>query len=102
MDTLPRELLEGILQQCVAQGHKGSVLSLRLVCRVFNQIIKPIACRTINLDFSRLSRRSNAKRIDFDALQTIGYQCKGIYIDLMVIRDDSAESPSPLVLVRIG
>ncbi|KAH6898918.1 hypothetical protein B0T10DRAFT_123471 [Thelonectria olida] len=88
MDRLPRELVEEILQQCVAQGHKNTVLSLRLVCRVFNQILKPIACRTIGLDFSRLNRRSSRKHPDPDALQTIGYQCKGIYIDLLVIRDD--------------
>ncbi|KAI5466707.1 hypothetical protein BGZ63DRAFT_497783 [Mariannaea sp. PMI_226] len=88
MDRLPRELVEEILEKYVAQGHKNAVLPLRLVCRVFDQILKPIVCRTLGLDFSRLNRRSNRQHPRTDELQTIGRYCKSIYIDLMVIRDE--------------
>ncbi|KAM5356149.1 hypothetical protein ACJ41O_002795 [Fusarium nematophilum] len=88
MDHLPRELIEAILQQCVAHGPKNAVLPLRLVCRVFDQILKPFICRTLDLDFSRLSKTSGWLRPEMDALQTIGYHCKSLYIDLMVLRDD--------------
>ncbi|KND90149.1 hypothetical protein TOPH_05132 [Tolypocladium ophioglossoides CBS 100239] len=88
MDRLPRELIDAILRQCVAHGSKNDVLVLRLVCRVFERTLKPYACRTLGLDFSRLSRLSGFARPQMDALQTIGYHCKSLYIDLMVLRDD--------------
>ena len=88
MDQLPRELIDAILQQCVAQGPRNVILDLRLVCRTFNHVLKPFACRTLGLDFSRLSKASGRERPQMDALQTIGYHCKSLYIDLMVLRDD--------------
>ncbi|KAK7421085.1 hypothetical protein QQX98_002443 [Neonectria punicea] len=88
MDQLPRELIDAILQQCVARGPKNSVLPLRLVCRVFDRILKPFVCRTLDLEFSRLSKTSGEAQPRIDALQTIGYHCKSLYIDLMVLRDD--------------
>ena len=87
MDQLPRELIDAILRQCVALGPKNTVLSLRLVCRVFDQVLKPFACQTLDLEFSRLSKASGVAP-QIDALQTIGYHCKSLYIDLMVLRDD--------------
>lgn len=93
MDQLPRELIDAILCQCVLQGPKNDVLDLRLVCRTFDRILKPFACRTLGLDFSRLSRHSAFPRPQVDALQTIGYHCKSLYVDLMVLRDDSMSRP---------
>lgn len=89
MNQLPRELIDAILEQCVARGPKNSVLPLRLVCRLFDRIIKPFVCRTLDLEFSRLSKTSGMPHPQRDALQTIGYHCKSIYIDLMVLRDES-------------
>lgn len=88
MDRLPRELVDEILRQCVAHGPKNSVLPLRLVCRTFDRILKPFVCRTLNLEFSRLSKTSGVELPQMDALQTVGYHCKSLYIDLMVLRDD--------------
>ncbi|KAF5622039.1 uncharacterized protein FTJAE_11088 [Fusarium tjaetaba] len=88
MNRLPRELVDAILQQCIEYGPKNAVLDLRLVCRVFDQILKPFACRTLDLEFSRLSKTSGIEHPQIDALQTIGYHCKSLYIDLMVLRDD--------------
>lgn len=89
MDHLPRELIDAILQQCIAQGPKNSVMSLRLVCRLFDKILKPAVCCTLGLDFSRLNRAGYSRRPQVDALQTIGYNCKSLYIDMMVLRDES-------------
>ncbi|PFH57245.1 hypothetical protein XA68_15316 [Ophiocordyceps unilateralis] len=88
MDRLPRELVDAILEQCIAQGAKNQVLKLRLVCRTFERTLKPFVCRTLGLDFSRLSRLSGFPRPRIDALQTIGYHCTSLYVDLMVLRDD--------------
>ncbi|KAF4978022.1 hypothetical protein FZEAL_5529 [Fusarium zealandicum] len=88
MDQIPRELIVDILQQCIDNGPKNAVLPLRLVCRLFDQILKPFVCRTLDLEFSRLSKASDEPHPQIDALQTIGYHCKSLYIDLMVLRDD--------------
>lgn len=88
MDRLPHELLVNILNQCIALGPKNVVLNVRLVCRLFDRILKPSVCRTLNLDFSRLSRASHRPLPRDDALQTIGYNCRSIFIDLMVLRDE--------------
>lgn len=93
MQTLPRELVDAILQQCLVQGTRNEVLQLRLVCRAFDGFLKHYACRTLNLEFSRLSKLSKLSRPQMDALQTIGYRCKSIYIDLMVLRDDCEPMP---------
>ncbi|KAG8421578.1 hypothetical protein J3458_003447 [Metarhizium acridum] len=101
MDRLPRELIDAILQQCIAQGQKNSVLNLRLVCRLFDRILKPSVCCTLGLDFSRMSRASHLRRPDVDALQTIGYHCKSLYIDLMVLRDEMEVEFLETVFARI-
>jgi hypothetical protein len=89
MNRLPGELVNAIILHCVSSFSKNNVLELRLVCRLFNDILKPYACQTIDLDFSRLSKTSGRRRPRIDALQTVGYYCKSIFIDLMVVRDDS-------------
>ena len=89
MDRLPLELVEAILDQSIAICTKRNVLDLRLVCRLFDRILKPYACRTLNLGFSKLSKRHHPPPPRSDALQTIGNHCEGLYIDLMVLRDES-------------
>jgi hypothetical protein len=100
MNRLPPELIDAILLQCVASGPKNAILSLRHVCRTFNRILKPFICRTLGLEFSRLSRTSRQIRPQMDALQTIGYHCKSLYIDLMVVRDESETRFQNLVSCR--
>ncbi|KAG6002103.1 hypothetical protein E4U21_003455 [Claviceps maximensis] len=101
MDRLPRELIDAILLQCIAQGPKNNVLRLRLVCRLFDRILKPHGCCTLGLDFSRMSRASYVRRPDVDALQTIGYHCKSLYIDLMVLRDEMEVDFLETVFARV-
>ncbi|ROT41569.1 hypothetical protein SODALDRAFT_331316 [Sodiomyces alkalinus F11] len=88
MDVLPTELLDAILQQCIDQGPRNDVLELRLVCSAFDCYLKPYVCRTVALEFSRLSAASGRRRPDPDALQTIGKHCKALYIDLTILRDE--------------
>ncbi|KAG5934145.1 hypothetical protein E4U60_004044 [Claviceps pazoutovae] len=102
MDRLPRELIDAILRRCVAQGPKNNVLQLRLVCRLFDRVLKPSGCRTLGLELSRLSRASHVRRPDPDALQTIGYHCKSLYIDLMVLRDEMEVDYLETVFARVA
>ncbi|KAF6826008.1 hypothetical protein CPLU01_09915 [Colletotrichum plurivorum] len=88
LNELPHELVDAILHQSVSLGPRNNVLSLRLVCRAFDRFLKPYACKTIALEFSRLSKMSRRRQPDIDSLQTIGYHCKSMYIDLMVLRDE--------------
>jgi hypothetical protein len=94
MESLPREILDCILEQCISCGPKNEILELRLVCRAFEKYLKQFACRTLNLEYSRLSKASKDSypHPHRDALQTIGYHCKSLYIDLMVVRDDCKAS----------
>ncbi|KAH8174043.1 hypothetical protein LIA77_05462 [Sarocladium implicatum] len=88
MNNLPQELLEDILEQCVAGGTKNGILSLRLVCRAFNYGLKSYGLKTLNLDFTRLNKALDETRPTYEALQTIGYECQSLFIDLMVLRDE--------------
>ncbi|KAF7545372.1 hypothetical protein G7046_g9580 [Stylonectria norvegica] len=101
MNRLPRELVDAVLMQCVARGPKNDVLPLRLVCRLFDHVLKPFACRTLGLEFSRLSRKSGMPQPQIDALQTVGYHCKSLYIDLMVVRDEMEVSFLDAVFARV-
>ncbi|ODA81940.1 hypothetical protein RJ55_00445 [Drechmeria coniospora] len=101
MNRLPRELVDAILWRCVAQESKNQVLVLRLVCRFFDRALKPYVCRTLGLDFSRLSRQSGFRLPEVDALQTIGHHCKSLYVDLMVLRDEMEVEFLETVFARI-
>ena len=94
MDRLPLEVLILVLKASAFCGTKNDALRLRLVCREFDAILKPILLTTISLDISKLSRRSCVKHPDLDALQTIGRHCKSIFVDMMVLRDTSTPSRS--------
>lgn len=96
MDRLPRELVDAVLEQCVSLGTRNEVLQMRLVCRTFDRFLKPFACGTLDLEFSRLSKASSLPHPQPDALQTVGYHCKAMYIDLMVLRDDCELPPNPV------
>ena len=89
MNLLPPEVLILILKTAAFSGPKNDVLSLRLVCREFDAILKPLVCATVSLDVSKLSKRSCVRHPDPDALQTIGHYCKSLSVDLMVLRDPS-------------
>lgn len=89
MKLLPPEILILVLKAAALSGPKNDVLHLRLVCREFDVILKPLLCETISLDISKLSRLSLIRHPDPSALQTIGRHCKSLFVDLMVLRDPS-------------
>jgi hypothetical protein len=99
MDVLPHELIHTILQLCVSCFHRNKVLELRLVCRAFDRFFKPLGLQTLSVEFSRLSKSSGRAQPDRNALQTIGYHCKAIYVDLMVLRDECKLSSSLRVVL---
>lgn len=68
---------------------KNNLLKLRTTCKLFNEILKPYALRTLQLEFTRLDQAERARRpLDDDALRRIGSMCQAMYIDMMVIRDE--------------
>lgn len=89
MKLLPPELLILVLKTAALSGPKNDSLHLRLVCREFDAILKPLLCETTSLDISKLSKLSLIKHPDPSALQTIGRHCKSLFVDLMVLRDPS-------------
>lgn len=88
MDRLPRELVEEIILAFTRSATKNDVLDKRLVCRDFNRILRPLGCRTLALDMTRLNKQSKHSRPRPEALQTIGHRCKALHIDMSVLRDD--------------
>lgn len=89
MERLPRELLEEILVTCAHRFTKNETTLLRLVCRAFDSIVKPVSCRTIGLEYSKLSKLDGGQKLDPAALARLGDECRSLYIDLMVVRDES-------------
>ncbi|PMD48845.1 hypothetical protein L207DRAFT_505867 [Hyaloscypha variabilis F] len=59
MDSLPAELLNLILLWNIRMSRceKNTILPLRLVCKAFNEILKPYVFKTIQLEFSRFLRQ---------------------------------------------
>ena len=59
MDSLPAELLNLILLWNIRMSRceKNTILPLRLVCKAFDEILKPYVFKTIQLEFSRFLRQ---------------------------------------------
>lgn len=59
MDSLPAELLSLVLLWNVrtSRCEKNTILPLRLVCKAFDEILKPYVFKTIQLEFSRFLRQ---------------------------------------------
>ncbi|KAM3551512.1 hypothetical protein MY1884_007686 [Beauveria asiatica] len=88
MNRLPRELVQEIVLVFAHTAAKNHVLTTRLVCRDFNHLLRPIGCRTLNLDSTRLNKHSKHSKPRPEGLQTIGHRCKALHIDMTVLRDD--------------
>ncbi|EGX90592.1 hypothetical protein CCM_07012 [Cordyceps militaris CM01] len=88
MDRLPPELFEEILLDFAYTATRNDVLAKRLVCRAFNHVLRPLGCRTLSLESTRLNKQSNAAKPRTEGLQTIGHRCKALYIDMTPLRDD--------------
>lgn len=88
MDKLPPEILRGILGSLIAlnPSSKNDILPFRLVCKVFNELLREDLLKTVQLDFSRLERKG--KPLDLKYLAGAAEFCDAIYVDLTIIRDD--------------
>ncbi|KAL7628000.1 hypothetical protein AAE478_002196 [Parahypoxylon ruwenzoriense] len=91
MDKLPPEILFAILEYTVVAFYcnKNELLKLRTTCKLFDEILKPYALRTLQLEFTRLDKVERAlKPPDDGALRRIGHLCRALYLDMMVVRDE--------------
>ncbi|KAI1077087.1 hypothetical protein F5B20DRAFT_553169 [Whalleya microplaca] len=91
MDKLPPEILLAILNYTVISlyGNKNRLLELRTTCKLFDDILKPYALRTLQLEYTRLDKvHCGLKPPDENALRRIGHLCRALYLDMMVVRDD--------------
>ncbi|KAH6660273.1 hypothetical protein BKA67DRAFT_46643 [Truncatella angustata] len=86
---LPPEILITILEYCVANHYnkKNDLLQLRTVCKLFDDVLKPYGLRTLQVDYTRLSR-SQLPSLDTDALERAGSLCRALFLDMMLIRDE--------------
>ncbi|KAH8675427.1 hypothetical protein BX600DRAFT_507666 [Xylariales sp. PMI_506] len=94
---LPAELMIDILELAVlsCRHNKNAILELRKVCRLFNDILRPYALHTLQLEFTRLDpllldRYSSPP--DLKALETAAPFCKALAVDLMLVRDEGETS----------
>lgn len=91
MDSLPVEILDAILLCTVrvCRCEKNNILSLRRVCKAFDEALKPIALQCLQLEFSRFRKFSSSYDLkSLGALRDIGKVADSLYLDLMVIRDE--------------
>ncbi|KAH7026464.1 uncharacterized protein B0I36DRAFT_330704 [Microdochium trichocladiopsis] len=91
MDRLPAEIILSILQYCIANhyGDKNSLLGMRRVCKLFDDVLRTSTLMTLQLEFTRLDKLGRSRRPpDERALERIGHLCRALYLDMMVIRDD--------------
>lgn len=65
---------------------KNNILPLRLVCSAFDEVLKPYAFKTIQLEFSKFLRSSD--ELYLQHMDRIGNYCQAVYLDMMVVRDE--------------
>ena len=58
MEKLPSEIVICILEYCVVSHYsdKNSLLAIRTVCKLFDQILSPFVLKTLQLEFTRLDK----------------------------------------------
>lgn len=94
MDSLPTEILKVILTSLItgSSSSKNDVLPLRLVCKDFNALLREDLLKTVQLDFSRLSKLGEP--LDFKYVDGLGEHCEAIHADFMVMRDQGPYKPT--------
>ncbi|KAI0160985.1 hypothetical protein GGR52DRAFT_576397 [Hypoxylon sp. FL1284] len=92
MASFPAEILLHILDYLVVACYndKNGLLQLRTTCRLFDEALRPYVLKTLQLDYTRLDRGYRVQKpLDNDAFRRIGPLCQALYVDMMVVRDDS-------------
>ncbi|CAG8974594.1 hypothetical protein HYALB_00004391 [Hymenoscyphus albidus] len=87
MNQLPTEVLGLILGWDVTMSRidKNSLLPLRLVCKGFDNALRPYLLKTIKFEYGCFQRNS---KMDVGCLEEVGGLCEAIFVDMMVIRDE--------------
>lgn len=65
---------------------KNAVLPHRLVCKAFDNALKPFIFKTVQLEFSRFLKTDRTPTIE--SLERVGGICEALYLDMMVVRDE--------------
>jgi hypothetical protein len=88
MDSLPTEVLGLILLWNVrmCRCEKNALLPLRLVCKAFDDALKPYVFKAVQLEFSKFHRHEPTP--DISSLARVGNTCEALYLDMMVVRDE--------------
>jgi hypothetical protein len=88
MDSLPTEVLGLILLWNVrmCRCDKNALLPLRLVCKAFDDALKPYVFKAVQLEFSKFHRHEPGP--DIESLARVGNTCEALYLDMMVVRDE--------------
>ncbi|XDG09255.1 hypothetical protein ABKA04_008870 [Annulohypoxylon sp. FPYF3050] len=89
---LPVELVDEILQHVtvIYYDEKNDLLAVRMVCKRFAEILKPVGLRTLQMDWTRMDsvERSLRHPLERQTLLRIGHHCEALNIDMMVARDE--------------
>ena len=87
MDQLPTEILRLVLRWEVSMSRddKNSLLPLRLVCKAFDEALKPYLLKTVKLEYSCFLRDAT---LSAKTLKPVGNLVDSVYMDMMVIRDE--------------
>jgi hypothetical protein len=65
---------------------KNALLPLRLVCKAFDDALKPYVFKAVQLEFSKFHRHEPTP--DISSLARVGNTCEALYLDMMVVRDE--------------
>lgn len=89
---LPVELVDEILKHVtvIYYDEKNDLLAMRMVCKRFAEILKPVGLRTLQMDWTRMDsvERSLRHPLERQTLLRIGHHCEALNIDMMVARDE--------------
>lgn len=93
LNVLPTEVLGLVFEQLFEKDRrdKNDVLPMRLVCKRFDDILRPKLLKTIQVDFDRISKSGHPAKSD--ALDNAGQHVKCILLDLSTIRSQCKFGP---------
>lgn len=90
MDTLPQETFDQVIGHLAdaCYRNKNNLLALRLVSRAFSSAIEKLACKTIIVDYVKLSEISQTRSTaDHAALADMSKRGVILVLDMSLSRD---------------
>ncbi|KAI1005120.1 hypothetical protein K3495_g3099 [Podosphaera aphanis] len=88
MDCLPIEIIHQILEESVfmSRCENSTITPLRLVCRLFDAILKPIIFKAICLKIPSFIEYKSHRQSD-DCVLRASYYTEALFLDLLLVRD---------------